>query len=543
MLIDSSRIENLSSSVLTICALFAGGSVYVLFYKSPAIFSSLDKIPGPFSFRLSSLRMIYADWCGKRTRTLKSLHDSYGPVVRIGSNEVSFSSLSALRTIYGAGSSFERTSFYRPFDVYGEQNLFTFGPKSAHSGRKKLLSHIYANRTVLSSDLSPMIEEKVAQFLAILEKEQDKPKEIFSLLHYYSIDIISTFVYGPQYGGTTALLGNPTHRALLTDILSPARRKLAWFAVHLPTYTKWALSRSWPLSALLKTVGLLPMAPPTTYSGIRAHALAASTSFIQSHPTSDDITSKSGAQTVISRLRTYQLADPSSLSDLEIASECADHLLAGIDTTADTLLFLLWALSLPKNSHIQSALRAELQANVTFDPATGVPLTKNLASLPYLSAVVRETLRLYAPLPTTEPRLCRTASTIDGFAIPANTVVGSAVYVLHRDSTAYPDPLTFDPERWLSSGKSSDEDSGALLRANRNFWAFSSGARMCIGEHLAMSEMNMLVAAIYGRFSSSVRKGEESVSPGVTSRFEVFWDETAEQMVEHDCWIRFEKVK
>jgi hypothetical protein len=534
-----------SSAVFAMATLLAAGCLVVLLYIFATFSSSsLHRIPGPFLFRISALRMVYADWIGERTRTVKRLHDEYGPVVRIGRNEISFNSQSALRTIYGAGSAFERTSFYRPFDVYGEPNLFSFGPKAAHHERKKLLSHIYANRTVLSTEVSSMIEEKAAQFLAILEQEQNDPKEIYSLLHYYSLDVISTFVYGPQHGGTTALSGNPTHRALLLDILSPARRKLAWFAIHLPTYTKWALSRSWPLSSLIKAIGLLPMSPPTTYSGIRAHALAASTSFIRAHPTMDDVTkaTKSTIPTVIARLRAHQLAHPTSLSDLEIASECADHLLAGNDTVADSLLFLIWALSLPQHGHIQSTLRSELRAHVTFDPITGVPVSKNLATLSYLGAVVRETLRLYSAVPGTEPRLCRTATTIDGFAIPANTVVHLAAFVLHRDSTAYPDPQKFDPDRWLLSGNEAEEEEDPVVRANRNFWAFSSGARMCIGEHLAMLEMNLLVAAIYGRYISTVRPGEEVVSPGVTNRFEVFSDETAQQITEHECWIKFEKI-
>lgn len=547
----SSNAEDFFIPSLTIPILFLAGVIYTIIHIFQTSRSSLSKVPGPLSYRLSPLRMIYADWTGQRVRTIKTLHSIYGSAVRIASNELSFSTLTAQRTIYGAGSPFERTAFYRPFDVYGCQNLFTFGPVAAHRDRKKLLSHIYANRTVLSTEIAPMIEEKVAQFVKLIEENNGKPVEIFSSLHYFSLDAISTFVYGPHHGGTTALLGTPAHRALLDDILSPTRRKLAWFAVHLPNFTRWAYSQKWPISSVLNAVGLIPMNPPTTYSGIRVHALAASNSFIAESPFETKTGGVPAAQTVIARLRNHQLAHPGSLSDLEIASECADHLLAGIDTTADTLLFLIWVLSLPKHAHFQKALRSELhthhiQGTVEFDPATGVPNAKSVASLPYLNAVIREALRLYTPLPATEPRVCYNDTVVDGFRIPAGTVVGMAPYVLHRDEAAYPSPLVFDPERWLPSNDNEEgKEKEGIDVANRNFWAFSSGARMCIGMHLAMAEMLTLVAAIYNRYETNVRTGEEGVSPGVTSRFEVFWDESMEKdkMVEHECWIQFKQIE
>lgn len=69
---------------------------------------------------------MYEDWKGTRTTRIHKLHLEYGPVVRVGPNEVSFNHQAGLRTIYGAGSKFETTEFYRMFDFYGRQNLPTF---------------------------------------------------------------------------------------------------------------------------------------------------------------------------------------------------------------------------------------------------------------------------------------------------------------------------------------------------------------------------------------------------------------------------------
>ncbi|KAJ5535459.1 hypothetical protein N7527_001713 [Penicillium freii] len=89
----------------------------------PLFLSPLSRVPGPKTFALTKWRLAYEDWKGARTRTIHQLHQRYGPVVRIGPDEVSFNSLAALRTIYGPGSKYGRMGFYRMFDVYGRQNL------------------------------------------------------------------------------------------------------------------------------------------------------------------------------------------------------------------------------------------------------------------------------------------------------------------------------------------------------------------------------------------------------------------------------------
>ena len=192
----------------------------------------LKGFPGPKIYGLTKWRLAYEDWQERRTRTIHQLHREYGPVVRIGPNEISFNSLTALKTIYGAGSGFERTAFYRMFDVYGEPNLFTFVSSREHGERKKLLNHAYSKSSILK--IGTAAEEKAWEFLQMLEREPENASEIFSSLHYYSLDNITHFLYGKDFGATSALNGSVSDRSLLNDILDPDRRKLAWFAVHLP---------------------------------------------------------------------------------------------------------------------------------------------------------------------------------------------------------------------------------------------------------------------------------------------------------------------
>jgi cytochrome P450 len=350
-------------------------------------------------------------------------------------------------------------------------------------------------------------------------------------LQYWSFDTISEFVYGPDYGATKALLGSKKSQHLIDDLLDPARRRLAWAIVHFPAMTKWLTTRTGHLEKLLNRLGLMPMTKPFVYSGIRAHALE---SFHRFKAAPDEYKVAAIKTTLVGRL--FEVREKHKLSDVDIASECADHLLAGIDTTADTLMFMIWALSLPKHNRCQKKLRREVSSVEVNDD--GLPAPKDLMQLPYLNAVIRETLRLYAPIPTYEPRSIPVDTVIDGFVIPANTIVGMSPYCLHRNEAIYPKPLSFQPERWL-------DPSGALLpeshERNRNFWAFSSGARMCIGIHLANAEMLSMTAALYRKFSTTT--DQINTSPAITSRYEVFGDETTRDMIEHECWIHFNALE
>jgi hypothetical protein len=479
-------------------SIFAGIPVlsvlFVLYaLLEPLLLSPLGKIPGPKIFAITRWRLAWEDWKGTRTRKIDQLHQRYGTVVRIGPSEVSFNSLSALRTIYGPGSRYGRTNFYRMFDVYGKQNLFTFHSPVEHGQRKKLVSNAYSKSTMLKEPATALVEEKVQKYMKLIESEPAGVSDVFNTLHYYSLDNITAFLYG-KHGSTSAIDGNAAHRELIRDILDPARRTLSWFTVHLPGLTKWLYTRTGPMERLVTPI--LPMQKPATYTGIRKFALDAYTSFrsqvmdgkgVASSHTSDGKFSNEARpeppltfvphtadSSIMERLwPQHETQRAGGLSDLEIASECADHFLAGIDTTSDTLMFLIWSLSQPENEAFQKQLREEvLDIPAESLNEHGHPIVEASDKCVYLNAVIKETLRLYAPLPTYEPRSVRGVTEIDGYTIPADTVVGMQPYSLHRNPEIFPDPLTFNPDRWL--GPSAAE-------ANRWFWAFSSGGRMCVG--------------------------------------------------------------
>jgi cytochrome P450 len=147
-----------------------------------------------------------------------------------------------------------------------------------------------------------------------------------------------------------------------------------------------------------------------------------------------------------------------------IVAECLDHLAAGIDTTGDALCFLLYQLSLPENSDIQEKLARELHDGRSI----------GFEELPYLDAIIMESLRLYPPIPMSQPRIVpRGGRVVDGLFLQEGMVVGAQAWSVHRLNAVFSDGETFWPERWL--------DTESRRELENVFFSFGMGSRGCTG--------------------------------------------------------------
>lgn len=166
------------------------------------------------------------------------------------------------------------------------------------------------------------------------------------------------------------------------------------------------------------------------------------------------------------------------LSDKAICHELLAFLFAGHDTTATTLAYSLWQLSRD----------ADLQARVAAEAASLGRLTaEDLPRLPLTVQVIHEALRLCPPAPAMSRR-AECDVVIGGYRVGAGANVVVSVSALHRDAQAWPDPERFDPDRFSAE---------RFAGMNRwQFLPFGGGPRSCIGEHFAMVEATLAVAAL-----------------------------------------------
>ncbi|OQR88365.1 expressed hypothetical protein [Thraustotheca clavata] len=135
------------------------------------------------------------------------------------------------------------------------------------------------------------------------------------------------------------------------------------------------------------------------------------------------------------------------LNENEAIAQSIGALVAGVDTTANAILWALYLIAnAPNSSEIQGKIRDEIQS------AMGSKLTMDeevLSQIPYIRACVKETLRLQPPV-SSNTRLAPENTTIMGYSIPKGTVIMMPSYTMSRDSNIFEDPNIFKPERWLN---------------------------------------------------------------------------------------------
>ena len=132
-------------------------------------------------------------------------------------------------------------------------------------------------------------------------------------------------------------------------------------------------------------------------------------------------------------------AGEEGMSSREIVAEAQAYIIAGSDTTAITLTYLVWAVC--KDNVVRRRLVEEVEE------LPDAYTDEDLKAAPYLNMVIRETLRLYSAAPSALPRLVPAGGVeIDGYWIPGRTTACTQGYSLHRD------PKVFrQPERYASS--------------------------------------------------------------------------------------------
>ncbi|CAM6089195.1 unnamed protein product [Calypogeia fissa] len=173
--------------------------------------------------------------------------------------------------------------------------------------------------------------------------------------------------------------------------------------------------------------------------------------------------------------------DGTKITDNGIVGTILSMLSTGIDTTGGQIEWIM--VELARHPKMLQRLRDELDAFV----GKQRPLEENdLSYMPYLNAVILETLRLHPSLPYSLPHVNMAPATLGGYNIPANTAVLANLYGIGRDPSKWKDPLQFNPDRFMARGSSLSSDS---IKANGNFYnlvPFSSGRRGCPGYNLGI---------------------------------------------------------
>ncbi|PYI03028.1 benzoate 4-monooxygenase cytochrome P450 [Aspergillus sclerotiicarbonarius CBS 121057] len=435
----------------------------------------LSGIPGPKLTAITRLYEFYYDVIcnGRFLFQIEKMHQQYGPIVRINPREVHISDPSFYDEIY-ASSTRKRDrdrdsydAFTLPYSMIG-----TMGHEH-HRFRRNILNDFFSKRSVLA--LSDVVEERVVKLMQRFEgfyKDQSVVN-LSNALAALTSDVITYYCYGKSWGfiedeGFRSDIHKSNeentqhcHFDRFFPFVSEAIRKIPLRVLALLLPGKAAV---WEFQA-----GIFQTITMNMHHGPKASAKADRTIF-------------------------KKLTDPSLPAEERTLRRIQDEVFtllgAGTETTASTLMVMIYHVS--QDEGIRDKLRNELK-QIMPTPTSAVTWTE-LEKLPYLTAVINESLRLSYGIIMRLPRVAPTETLrYKDYAIPPGTPMSTSTYFVHRDSTIFPDPDKFDPERWIRAAERGQNLTRYLV-------SFMRGSRACLGMNLAYIELYLTIAHVMRRF-------------------------------------------
>ncbi|ROL50457.1 Sterol 26-hydroxylase, mitochondrial [Anabarilius grahami] len=191
-------------------------------------------------------------------------------------------------------------------------------------------------------------------------------------------------------------------------------------------------------------------------------------------------------QEVAGEYLTYLLSNV-KMSSTDVYGSISELLLAGVDTTSNTMLWALYLLS--RDPEAQEALYQDVTRVLKGDT---VPTAQEVNNMPYLKAVIKETLRMYPVVPINSRLIAENDVVIGGHFFPKKTTFSMSHYVISCDEKVFPEAWKFKPDRWLRDGRTRPNPFGSI--------PFGFGVRGCVGRRIAELEMHLALARLIKLF-------------------------------------------
>lgn len=404
----------------------------------------LSHIPGPIISKATSLWLHYHAYIGDEASTIHRLHTRYGPYVRVAPNEVDISDADAVQPIYIAKGGFAKAPCYANFDIDGHKTIFSTTNSEYRAPRAKAVVALFStkslreNRDAISGCVDRMVERLGQEALT------KKPVNVLNLTRALAVDAVSTHLFRENYNGVAE--SGPT--------LSVSAFVDAFVAVgrffYLPTtafiWLEWAAAKWMADRETEESMTLVDKFVSNLVSGTSAKS-----------------------QTYPGRLMA------AGISNAEVEAQCKDLLFAGTDSTGMNLATIIRGLVMYPEKY--ERLKREVDNNAALGAEA-----EEIQALPYLTAVVKESLRISMANPTRLPHVVPADGWMfKGTYFPADSIVGCSGFELHFNAEVFPDPRKFIPERWLS----------ATEEMSKYWFAFGAGSRACIARNLATLELHL----------------------------------------------------
>lgn len=434
----------------------------------------LSHVPGPFWAKFTDLwRHNVQNKPGHSARYV-NLHRQYGRLVRVGPNHVSVSDPAAIPVVYSTNPTWRKgDSYYGAVPVSGKRAVPSIIAMSEtqHTAVRKSVGRAFTTNSLL--DYEEAIEATGKELIDVLEKNPNT--DIGQWLQFFAMDMLIRIAFSDTLG---LLAKGDDIDGTLAAVMARFDHWGHWGAV--PSLD-FLLNKS-RFATLLRGVGDSPLAR---------------VGMDQLQARMNDV-NKSSYKDLCSKFLEGQAKYPDLVQQDEILGIIMSTIGAGADTTAGTLTYTLYFLS--KNPAAKAALLQEIREYVQHGMLSSIPKWQEVSKMPYLDAVLMESMRLL-PIPAwgLDRVVPAGGTTISGVFIPEGTVVGCQIDAVHLDEDVFgKDSAVYRPERWLEAS----EDRRRQM--NRSFLAFSAGKRVCTGIHIAWLEMKKTLPLLFLNFDVSL---------------------------------------
>ncbi|ORY58843.1 putative cytochrome P450 [Pseudomassariella vexata] len=482
LIFDSLRLLRLpSGSVIDLLAVMT--VLYLLLLAVYRLyFSPSARFPGPRLAALSFWYEFYYDvWKeGQYTWKIRELHQEYGPFVRINPDEIHCNDPEFFDILY-ASSAKRKTDKWIWFvrQSWTRNSMFKTIKHDLHRQRRSQLSSFFSKSSIKT--IEPLIVRKVNGLCARLEASSET-QSVVSLTHAFvavTLDIISRVCFGFSYDFLELPeFAQTWHDGLIsTSRLGHSVRQFPWVFHLLSLFPR-----------LLADPGILA-------ANKRQEELTAQVAAVVDRHARGEKPPGEDGFTIFDAMLDADVP-PEEKTNARLCEEAQALTAAGSLTTANTLDATIYQL-LTHPNHLARLYR-ELEVAIP-DPAVLPPATE-LEKLPFLTALLHEGLRISKGLPHRFARVSPDVSYSYGdVVIPRGLPVGMSFIDMVEDPETFPEPNSFEPERWMPF------DEPEVRRRRKRLVIFGGGTRICLGINLAWAELYLTVAAVVRRFGDRLQ--------------------------------------
>ncbi|KAL5880123.1 hypothetical protein ACKVWM_007994 [Pyricularia oryzae] len=444
-------------------------------------FHPLAAFPGPLMYRAFDSFKVYQQLTGNINHRLHAAHERYGDVVRIAPWQLSYTTATAWTDITAGHKGQIPTN-----PAYGQAEKDLFGASGflwvgndEHARHRRVLSPAFSDRSLREQE--PVVSKYLDLLVARMKERSGDVVDFWLWMNFTTFDIIGDLTFGESFD------------CLLKSRLHPWVDYLM-SRLHMMMYGQ-IMSTMGNLGVLVEM-----MVPKRIMDEAKRHvSLAKDKVNRRIARTTDrpDFMTQILAHTTIDTEAAGESKHKNRLSLPELYADTQIMVIAGSETSAG--LITAAAYFLLRNPKAMGRLVREIRGTFAQETDMG---NAAVSKLPYLNAVVNESLRMRPPLPSgIDRKVGAGGAVVDGKFLAPGTSLQVTHWAAYHSARNFAEPWSFRPERWLSEREAEEEDVSVFAGDNKAvFQPFGVGSRGCLGRGLAYMETRLTLARLVWNF-------------------------------------------